>query len=45
MAHDLENNGISTTVQLPDVYATGWKYILAKQDGLEKYAGPDIGRS
>jgi alpha-galactosidase len=24
-----------------DVFATGWKYILKSQVGLEKYAGPD----
>ena len=42
MAHLWRTTGdITDCYSCQDVYATGWKYILAKQDGLEKYAGPD----
>ena len=32
---------ITDCYECQDVYATGWKYILKLQIGLEKYAGPD----
>ncbi len=32
---------ITDCYQCQDVYATGWKYILKSQVGLEKFAGPD----
>jgi alpha-galactosidase len=42
IAHLWRTTGdITDCYSCQDVYATGWKYILNKQDGLEKYAGPD----
>jgi alpha-galactosidase len=42
IAHLWRTTGdITDCYSCQDVYATGWKYILAKQAGLEKYAGPD----
>ena len=42
IAHLWRTTGdITDCYDCQDVYAMGWKYILDKQAGLEKYAGPD----